>query len=56
MLYICHADCNEEAETLKALVEEEIKFKDIVLNYAGNAIGAHAGPGALAVIYLGKHR
>lgn len=56
VLYICHADCNEEAETLKALVEEEIKFKDIVLNYAGNAIGAHAGPGALAVIYLGKHR
>ncbi len=56
VLYICHADCNEEAETLKALVEEEIKFKDIILNYAGNAIGAHAGPGALAVIYLGKHR
>lgn len=56
VLYICHADCNKEAETLKALVEEEIKFKDIVLNYAGNAIGAHAGPGALAVIYLGKHR
>lgn len=56
VLYICHADCNEEAETLKALVEEEIKFKDIVLNYAGNAIGAHAGSGALAVIYLGKHR
>lgn len=56
VLYICHADCNEEAETLKVLVEEEIKFKDIVLNYAGNAIGAHAGPGALAVIYLGKHR
>lgn len=56
VLYISHADCNEEAETLKALVEEEIKFKDIVLNYAGNAIGAHAGPGALAVIYLGKHR
>lgn len=56
VLYICHADCNEEAETLKSLVEEEIKFKEIVINYAGNAIGAHAGPGALAVIYLGEHR
>lgn len=55
-LYICHGDCLEDAETLKNMILEEIKFKNIVINYVGNVIGAHAGPGVLAVLFLGKNR
>ena len=55
-LYICHGDCLEDAETLKNMILEEVKFKNIVINYVGNVIGAHAGPGVLAVLFLGKNR
>lgn len=55
-LYICHGDCLEEAETLKNMILEEVKFKDICINYVGNVVGAHAGPGVLAALFLGKSR
>lgn len=56
VLYICHGDCQEEAESLRDIIEQEIKFKNVIINYIGNVIGAHTGPGALAVIFLGKNR
>lgn len=56
VLYICHGDCQEEAESLRDIIEEEVKFKNVIINYVGNVIGAHTGPGALAVIFLGKNR
>ena len=56
VLYICHGDCQEEAESLRDIIEEEVKFKNVIINYIGNVIGAHTGPGALAVIFLGKNR
>lgn len=55
-LYICHGDCLEDAETLKSMILEEVKFKNVVINYVGNVIGAHAGPGVLAVLFLGNNR
>ena len=56
VLYICHGDCQEEAKSLRDIIEEEVKFKNVIINYVGNVIGAHTGPGALAVIFLGKNR
>ena len=56
VLYICHGDCQEEAESLRDIIEQEVKFKNVIINYIGNVIGAHTGPGALAVIFLGKNR
>lgn len=55
-LYICHGDCLEDAKALKNMILEEVKFKNVVINYIGNVIGAHAGPGVLAVLFLGKNR
>ena len=48
--------CLEEAETLKNMILEEVKFKNIVINYIGNVVGAHAGPGVLAALFLGENR
>lgn len=55
-LYICHGDCLEEAETLKNMILEEVKFEDVCINYVGNVVGAHAGPGVLAALFLGENR
>ncbi|MBO5130623.1 MAG: DegV family protein, partial [Romboutsia sp.] len=56
VLYICHGDCLEEAEALRDIILQEVKFKDVIINYVGNVVGAHAGPGVLAAIFLGKNR
>lgn len=55
-LYICHGDCLEDAEILKNMILEEVNFKNVVINYVGNVIGAHAGPGVLAALFLGNSR
>lgn len=55
-LYICHGDCLEEAETLRDMILEEVKFKNVIINYVGNVVGAHAGPGVLAAVFLGEDR
>ena len=56
VLYICHGACLEEAEALRNIILQEVKFKDVIINYVGNVVGAHAGPGVLAAIFLGKNR
>ncbi|WP_297713954.1 DegV family protein [Clostridium sp.] len=56
VIYICHGDCLEDAESLRDIILQEVKLKDIIINYVGNVVGAHAGPGVLAVVYLGKNR
>ena len=55
-LYICHGDCLEEAEILREMILEEVKFKDVIINYVGNVVGAHAGPGVLAALFFGNSR
>lgn len=56
ILYICHGDCLEEAETLRDMILGEVKFKNVIISYVGNVIGAHAGPGVLAAVFLGSNR
>ena len=56
ILYICHGDCLEEAETLRDMILEEVKFKNVIINYVGNVVGSHAGPGVLAAVFLGSNR
>lgn len=56
VIYICHGDCLEDAESLRDIILQEVKLKDVIINYIGNVVGAHAGPGVLAVVYLGKNR
>lgn len=56
IISICHGDAEEEAERLKELILNEIKVKDVVINYIGPVVGTYGGPGALAVFFMGKHR
>ena len=55
-VYIAHCDCVEEAEELKAMVEAVIPDKDVLVEvaYIGPIVGGSAGPGTLAIYFLGK--
>lgn len=56
--YICHSDCLEDAETVKALIKERFpKLKEDINIYSiGTTIGSHTGPGTMAIFYWGSER
>ena len=56
VMAICHGDCIEDAEYLANKIRSEFNPKDIIINYCDPVIAAHAGPGVLAVFYMGKER
>ncbi|KAA6453343.1 DegV family protein [Bacillus swezeyi] len=53
---ISHGDDAETAEEIKGLIEAEFQPKEIVVNMIGSAVGAHAGPGTLAIFFPGKEK
>lgn len=53
---ISHGDCIEDVETLKAELAKEFGELDITVNYVDPVIGAHSGPGTLALFFLASHR
>lgn len=55
-LFICHGDCLEDAEALKDMILQDVKFKNVVINYIGSVVGAHGGPGLVAAVFLAKKR
>lgn len=55
-VFICHGDCLEDAEYLSTKVREKYKVKTEIINEIGPVIGAHSGPGTLAVFFLGDER
>ena len=56
IVFISHGDCIEDAEFVKNLVEERFGIHDFIINYVGSTIGAHSGPGTVALFYLGETR
>ncbi|MBQ8342482.1 MAG: DegV family protein [Clostridia bacterium] len=55
-IFVVHADCEEDAETLKNLVTDALAGEDVTIEtgYIGPIIGASAGPGTVAVYFYGK--
>lgn len=56
VVYISHGDCIEEANYVADLIKETYKVKDVYINFVGPVIGAHSGPGTIAIFFLGKER
>ena len=54
--FISHGDCIEDAEYLANRIRTELGIEHIEINFVGPVIGAHSGPGTLALFYLGKER
>lgn len=53
-VFICHADCIEDALKLKELVLEKTDAKNVFIGNLGAVIGSHAGPGTLSLFFMGK--
>jgi DegV family protein with EDD domain len=55
-IFISHGDCIEDAEMLKEILEKEYGKKVDLITWIGSVIGAHSGPGTLALFFLGTER
>ena len=55
-IFICHGDCLSDAKELEQQLREKYGTKNIFIYYIGAVIGSHAGPGTMAVFFLGQHR
>ena len=55
-IFISHGDCPEDAEKLSAMLRETYAVSVDKIVYVGPVIGAHSGPGTLALFFLGEHR
>lgn len=53
-VYIVHSDCRDDAETVQKLVEKKTGMKVKMINSLGPVVGAHTGPGTVAVFYVAK--
>ena len=55
-VFISHGDCLGDAELLAGMLRDRYgaSVKEIVT--VGPVIGAHSGPGTIALFFLGKHR
>ena len=56
VMFISHGDCVEDAEYLAGRVQAELGVKQVVIDFIGPVIGAHSGPGTLALFFLGSER
>lgn len=56
LVVVGHADCPDSAALLKSRVAEQFPDADIHIANIGPIIGAHTGPGMLALIYWGNNR
>lgn len=55
-VYICNADCAGDVAALKGMLRDACGVDvDLVVDI-GPVIGAHSGPGTIAVFFLGKER
>ena len=55
-IFISHGDCQEDAEYVARLVREKFGYETFLINTIGATIGAHAGPGTVALFFLGEYR
>lgn len=55
-VFITHGDCPEDVEYLCDLIREKFGDVQITVNYVDPVIGAHSGPGTLALFFLAEHR
>ncbi len=53
---IAHGDALEDALYLKELILEKLPGRQIIINYVSPSIGAHSGPGAIGLCFMGEKR
>ncbi len=55
-IFISHGDCLEDVKELENIINEKTGAKVDVITHVGTVIGAHSGPGTIALFFVGKER
>jgi DegV family protein with EDD domain len=56
IVFISHGDCEEDAMFVAGLIKERFGIQQFIINYICPTIGAHSGPGTVALFFMGKER
>lgn len=55
-IFISHGDCLEDAKYVEKKVKEKYSIDTVLINHVGATIGAHSGPGTVALFFMGDER
>lgn len=55
-VFISHGDCQADCDYVAQQLREKLGVKHIVTSYIGPVIGAHSGPGTVALFFVGEKR
>ena len=55
-IFISHGDCLADAQKVADDVKARFGVESIIINYVGPVIGAHSGPGTVALFFMGSER
>ena len=55
-IFISHGDCESDAQYLAEKVKEKYQINTIIMNQVCATIGAHSGPGTMALFFVGDER
>ena len=55
-MFISNSDCLKDAQFVADEIMKRYGVKEIIINSIGPVIGAHTGPGCVALFFMGKHR
>ena len=55
-IFISHGDCIDDANYLADIMRTRLHVKDVLVHYVGPVIGAHSGPGTIALFFMGTER
>ncbi len=56
IVFISHGDALEDAEAVRDEVKERFGIDSFLMNHIGPTIGAHSGPGTIALFFMGESR
>lgn len=56
IVFISHGDCYEDAVYVKEQVQKRFGVDQFLISPIGPTIGAHSGPGTVALFFMGDAR
>ena len=55
-MFICHADCEEDAKAVAKTIKDRFGTPTVHINYIGPVIGSHTGPNTMGIFFVGTQR
>ena len=55
-MFICHADCEAEANGVAEQIRQRFGTKTIHVHFIGPVIGSHTGPDTIGIFFVGTER